>query len=619
MINRQFTTLYDEVMEQYLKELSQIHALFDTHKAKPLIYENYPPVAGAIAWARDLYHRAKKPILKFKRHEGLLETPEGLEAKRKYLVFARAVDAYITSLYESWEKQTLEIATDLLKQPILAAVHPVPQNTRKPPGKFRMPPLPYKVNFVPELALIIKEAKYLDRLGFAIPETALQIALQEDKFHAYVRDLSLKLSQYDALISRIAPVESDLLTRQVAILQRTLRSGFTPLNWNSQRVPAFIEAVQRALNEFSGVVSQIQKSAAMISGVVDAIHSTVLFQPADLKRDPRTKRPVLIDVGQFHETVEATRIARLNDLSQQYKSIEPLLKKVEEVVASTATSSSPLLANYYRYWEKRLCNAIVVMVSTSLSVFREMLTHPDCAPFCRASCLLGGRDVVVTPTAADVNKYVTKCIRGLSDAAKTFPRWKRGTCVECPPIFISDDEEPFVFSYHQDVSKNPHVVKLRDDLTSYVKRLTDEEGALQKYKASWEVYDGLWDETSQRELDKISEEPRGVVYFDAKLETYAGLASDALSRPRTTDVDFLQIDCSDVAKGVASQAFQWRDRYGKVLRDVSFEKMTALVDSWDAWRRDVDGTRCDSIETLMFVLNTIAKVRSRRPAVPSLH
>ena len=80
----------------------------------------------------------------------------------------------------------------------------------------------YKVNFVPELALIIKEAKYLDRLGFSMPETALQIALQEDKFHAYQRDLSLKLSQYDSLISRIAPVESDLLTRQVAILQRNV-------------------------------------------------------------------------------------------------------------------------------------------------------------------------------------------------------------------------------------------------------------------------------------------------------------------------------------------------------------------------------------------------------------
>ena len=63
-----------------------------------------------------------------------------------------------------------------------------------------------------------------------------------------------------------------------------------------------------------------------------------------------------------------------------------------------------------------------------------------------------------------------------------------------------------------------------------------------------------------------------------------------------------------ISKGVAKQVLQWRDQYGKVLRDVSFEKMTSLVDSWDAWRRDIDGTQCDSIETLMFVLNTIQKV-----------
>ena len=65
----------------------------------------------------------------------------------------------------------------------------------------------------------------------------------------------------------------------------------------------------------------------MIGNVVSSIKETVLFQPADLKRDPRTKKPVLMDVGQFYETVEATKTARLNDLSQQYKSIEPSTQK----------------------------------------------------------------------------------------------------------------------------------------------------------------------------------------------------------------------------------------------------------------------------------------------------
>ena len=61
----------------------------------------------------------------------------------------------------------------------------------------------------------------------------------------------------------------------------------------------------------------------------------------------------------------------------------------------------------------------------------------------------------------DVNKYITKCIRGLvGERQKTFPRWKRGTCLECPPIDVGEDEGA-VFSYHQDVSKNPHVMKLK--------------------------------------------------------------------------------------------------------------------------------------------------------------
>ena len=53
-------------VEEYTKELDHISAIFHAHKGAPPIYKNYPAVAGAIAWARDLYNRAKKPILRFK-------------------------------------------------------------------------------------------------------------------------------------------------------------------------------------------------------------------------------------------------------------------------------------------------------------------------------------------------------------------------------------------------------------------------------------------------------------------------------------------------------------------------------------------------------------------------
>lgn len=65
-INQSIDERYKDILAQYTKELDYISAIFHSNKAFPPIYKNYPPVAGAIVWARDLYNRAKKPILRFK-------------------------------------------------------------------------------------------------------------------------------------------------------------------------------------------------------------------------------------------------------------------------------------------------------------------------------------------------------------------------------------------------------------------------------------------------------------------------------------------------------------------------------------------------------------------------
>lgn len=46
---------------------------------------------------------------------------------------------------------------------------------------------------------------------------------------------------------------------------------------------SFIEACSKALNEFSGVVSQISKSASMIDEVIAHIEATVLVQDTDFR------------------------------------------------------------------------------------------------------------------------------------------------------------------------------------------------------------------------------------------------------------------------------------------------------------------------------------------------
>lgn len=102
------------------------------------------------------------------------------------------MDAYSTHLYVEWEQRVGAVATDKLKQPILcslAASRGLLENTLDStiPGKAKasvqhqaagaapadsknsgMPPPPYGVNFALELHMIIRESKYLDRMGFQV-------------------------------------------------------------------------------------------------------------------------------------------------------------------------------------------------------------------------------------------------------------------------------------------------------------------------------------------------------------------------------------------------------------------------------------------------------------------
>ena len=112
----------------------------------------------------------------------------------------------------------------------------------------KMPPPPYTSNFSPELLMIIRESKYLDRMGFVVPEAALNVTLQEDKYHHYIMDLDIMLRNYNQVINSLSPVEKELLKAKLADMQRTLKTGFTPLNWNSQRIPHFIEACNKEVS-----------------------------------------------------------------------------------------------------------------------------------------------------------------------------------------------------------------------------------------------------------------------------------------------------------------------------------------------------------------------------------
>lgn len=55
----------------------------------------------------------------------------------------------------------------------------------------------YRVNFNPKLKVIIREAKFLDRIGREIPNTIINIALQDKDYSKNIDKLMQLLRSYD--------------------------------------------------------------------------------------------------------------------------------------------------------------------------------------------------------------------------------------------------------------------------------------------------------------------------------------------------------------------------------------------------------------------------------------
>ena len=159
-------------------------------------------------------------------------------------------------------------------------------------------------------------------------------------------------------------------------------------------------------------------------------------------------------------------------------------------------------------------------------------------------------------------------------------------CAVLTSQIVHEEEEPLVFSFYQDMSKNPQVIKLMLQLNQAIHKVFS---MINKYLDGWRRYDtvyNLWNPKRKQALDKLVNKNHTCVYFDTRIASYELLAETVRAQPSEKDVDFIRINCYAVALGIIAQADQWKADYGAVLHQCSAvlledlcTKMTQVRDS----------------------------------------
>lgn len=179
----------------------------------------------------------------------------------------------------------------------------------------------YSVQFDPQLKVIIREAKFLDRIGKTIPQTIINIALQEKDYARYVDKLNQLLRGYNSALSNLKEVEKKLLEKQITKLNKWMDKGHNNHNWFSLSINEYIKECQQAIDSFIEIKNRVIQKAQNIEEKVLNIENAQIIRQIDLERKSA------MDITEFSDYFESYRAKTIASLVKDYQNIGDLYLK----------------------------------------------------------------------------------------------------------------------------------------------------------------------------------------------------------------------------------------------------------------------------------------------------
>ncbi|XP_006894689.1 PREDICTED: dynein heavy chain 10, axonemal [Elephantulus edwardii] len=571
-----------------------VNKLFVQNLDNPPLCKNHPPVAGAIYWERSLFHRIKHTILRFQEVAEILDSDRGREVKQKYLEVAKRMKDYEDRKYEQWRELTEQVLPNLMKKSLLTK--PATVSDEAPSSERGVV---FVINFSPTLREIINETKYLEQLGFVVPELARNVALQEDKFLRYTDGIQRVLDHYHKLLGTLNEAESVLLEDHSQELVRVFRSGYKRLNWNSLGIADYINRCKQAIGKFESLVQKIHKNADDISSRLSLIESINLFKYPIPKNGAE-----LPGVKEFFEHIEQERAKDLDHMARWYLAIGPLLTKVEGLVVHTNTGKAPTLASYYEFWENRIYEVLTKLILKNLQSFNCLILGN--VPLFQTETILSAPEIILHPSTTEIDKMCVHSVRNCVEVTKHFVRWMHGSCIECPPQ-RGEEEEVVLISFFNDISLNPQIIEQAVMISQNMHRILIN---LMKFLQKWKRYRPLWKLDKAIVMEKFAARKPACVAYDEKLQFYSKIAQEVVRHPLVKDEHCIRLQLGPLASTVQETAKSWVVSLGRLLNESTRDELHSIHEEIELLAKNLKKSP-STLEDLKFVLATISEIKSK--------
>jgi len=305
--------------------------------------------------------------------------------------------------------------------------------------------------------VIIREAKFLDRIGREIPNTIINIALQEKDYMRHIDKLHQLLRGYNSALMNLRPVERSLLEKNINTLNDLMNKGEQNHNWFSLSIPEFIRECQDGIESFKETKGRVLQHSQNIEKKVQNIENAVLVKTINFANQE------IMGITEFSEYFDSHREKIIAELVKDYQNIgDTYLRSIEECTFKKNTQNCEEMRNYYYYWERRIFNAITKMIIRAMAANKALWRGK---PLIKMNATYSHPEMSYHPTVEELKTQLDKVSPNILQSAKKFGRWLDGYCKIFEEQIDKDTGEKSIrFTFYEELNQNPVICMLQMEI-----------------------------------------------------------------------------------------------------------------------------------------------------------
>ena len=601
---------YMLIFNTYGKELAYVKKLYERYSDAPPVPRNTPPVAGKIAWSRQLLRRIEKPMAVFQNQPQVLRAAEAKPIIRMYNRVASALIEFETLWFNAW-LDALDVVKTGLQATLLVRVE-------EADGTDRL-----HVNFDFDVLQMIKETTWMLRIGgLDLPDAALLVKAQDEKFKGFYESLSFMLQRLDDVKGKIDAIYGKLMLPLLEEVDARIAPGLASLTWNSMNIEGYLASVEQAIVTVDEVAEKANDIIAYrINETLRTIGNSPLVdlgddQCWDLEELARQTRKFAASKGKQIELMSQGVETAVHDLVTLITSHYSEEQETEDVQVMV----NELLNDY----DQLLFDALVSATTISINSMRRRILTAGPVAFFKSECHLNIPSVTLSPSIDEIIDSVGSSAQGILAAWEVVMTWGQPRGADADKQQADGELVSMFLDVSSDKDVLRSVLNLVGQLEKYGRYVNEFLSQFDKYHYLWIDQDprmrsdsaagynvdraSLKRPSADQEYQEFLASNPTLDDYETVLKRFAELEREITALPKEMRFASWQIDVSPLLFALKDFATEWKQRYASNLIRTAKEEFESI----DEFIDDTSSKLVRPIEDLDDVRSTMAKLLELR-------